>query len=139
MEEHTMGRLLILLSLITLVFLQIGSYLFPSDPVMWLASSTGGYELTRLLLIPVLGVLLLTNPPRHMTLRYLVGFVSMGLLGAVAVLTYNNSMTLLDTLAFGLAGITMGVVALEINYTVEDVVDLEALRQAKHNGPLIQH
>jgi hypothetical protein len=133
-----MGKLLLLLSLISLVFLQLGSYLFPGDPVMWLAASSSSYEMARLLLMPVLVVLLVTNPPRHLVLRYVAGTLSILVLLTIAYLTYNNHMGALDTLAFGAAGIAMGIVALEINYVVEDVVDLEALRQAKRNGPLIQ-
>jgi hypothetical protein len=133
-----MGKLLIFLSLLSLIFLEVGSYLFPTDPVMWLATSSHAYESIRLLIMPLLVVLLVTNPPRHLMLRRFVGAVSVVLLLAVAALTYNNIMNMLDTLAFAAAGIAMGIVALEINYTVDDVVDLEALRQAKRGGPLIQ-
>ena len=133
-----MGKLLIFLSLVSLVFLEVGSYLFPSDPVMWLATSSHAFEALRLMIMPILVTLLVTNPPRHMTLRYFVGSVSVVLLAAVAVLTYGNVMNMLDSLAFAAAGVAMGIVSLEINYTVEDVVDLEALRRAKRSGPLIQ-
>jgi sorbitol-specific phosphotransferase system component IIC len=133
-----MGKLLVLLALVSLVFLQLGSYLFPGDPVMWLAANSANYEAARLMLMPILAVLLVTNPPRSLALRHFVGAISVVLLVSVAYLTYNNNMGALDTLAFGAAGIAMGVVALEINYIVEDVVDLEALRQAKRNSPLIR-
>jgi len=133
-----MGKLLVFLSLVSLVFLEVGSYLFPSDPVMWLATSSHAFETLRLLIMPILVTLLITNPPRHLTLRYFVGGVSAVLLVAVTLLTYSNVMNMLDSLAFAAAGIAMGIVSLEINYTVEDVVDLEALRQAKRGGPLIQ-
>jgi hypothetical protein len=71
-------------------------------------------------------------------LRQAVGVVAVVLLASVAYLTYDNVMNMLDTLAFAAAGVAMGIAALEINYTVDDVVDLEALRQAKRGGPLIQ-
>lgn len=133
-----MGKLLVFLSLISLVFLEVGSYLFPADPVMWLATSSHAFEAVRLLIMPILVTLLVTNPPRHLVLRYFVGAVSVVLLASVAILTYGNIMNMLDSMAFAAAGVAMGIVALEINYTVDDVVDLEALRQAKRGGPLIQ-
>jgi hypothetical protein len=133
-----MGKLLVLLSLVSLTFLQLGNYLFPSDPVMWLATSSHTYDALRFAIMPILLVLLVTNPPRNMTLRRLVGAFSVLLLSSVALLTYNNMMSMLDTLAFAAAGVAMGIVALEITYTLDDVVDLEALRQAKRGGPLVQ-
>jgi hypothetical protein len=120
------------------MFLQLGSYLFPSDPVMWLATSSHTYDALRFAIMPVLITLLATNPPRHMALRRFVGAFSIVLLSSVALLTYNNMMNMLDTMALAAAGIAMGIVALEITYTVDDVVDLEALRQAKRGGPLVQ-
>ncbi len=133
-----MGKLLVFLSFISLVFLQIGSYLFPGDPVMWLAGNSQAYEVARLALLPVLAALLVTNPPRHLVMRYFVGLLAVTLLGSVAYLTYSNTIGMLDTLAFAAAGISMGIVTLEINYGVSDTIDLENLRQSKHSGPLIQ-
>lgn len=133
-----MGKLLVVLALISLAFLQVGSYVFPSDPIMWLAASSASYTVVRLALMGFLVLLLVTNPPRHIVLRSVAEGLAIVLLLTVAYLTYNNGMSALDTLAFGAAGVAMGIVALEINYVVEDVVDLEALRQAKHGGPLIQ-
>lgn len=104
---------------------------------MWLASSTTGFEIARFGLTGLLLVLLITNPPRHAILRTFTGLVSVGTLLSVAYLTYNNQMSILDTLSLAAAGVTLGIIALEAGKYEAEVVDITALRQAKKYSQLI--
>lgn len=132
-----MGKLLLFLSFCCLLILEVFSYKFPTSSLMWLASSSTAAEQARFGLMALLCLLLITNPPRHTVLRTFTGIVAMATLASVAYLTYNNHMSILDTLAFAAAGVTLGVAALELgDYEVEEV-DIEALRQAKVYSQLI--
>lgn len=131
-----MGKLLIVLSFVCLLILQGFCYLYPSDVMIGLTSISAAYGVARIGLMAALLALLFTNPPRHKILRVVTGAASIATMLAVAYLTYNNHMNLLDTLAFTAAGVTLGIAALEVGYDLEEV-DIEALRQAKISSPLI--
>ncbi|HWT55502.1 MAG TPA: hypothetical protein VN031_00540 [Candidatus Microsaccharimonas sp.] len=104
--------------------------------MMGLLTNSAVFELARVGLLLVLLALLFTTPPRHNTLRFFTGSLAFGIMLAVAYLTYNNLMNILDTLAFSGAGVVLGLTALEAGNDVEEV-DIEALRRAKMSGPLI--
>lgn len=126
-----MGKFVLFLSLVSLLFLEAGSYFTPADPIMWLANTSTTYILLRSVVSLFIIALLLTTPPRHLLLRVSVGLVASVTLLVVLILTYQSKMLFLDTLSLSAAAVAMGVVALEINRYVVDEVDIEALRKAK--------
>lgn len=128
-----MGRIIIFMSMASLLLLLVGSHLMPNNPAMWLAGTTPVYLLLRGLLIVPLGILLITKPPRHISLRVLLSLVAAGVLLAVLWFTYTNKLSALDTLSFAAAGISMAIAALEFD---EEVTKLATKAQAsrKHRG-----
>jgi hypothetical protein len=108
-----MGKLLLLLSFMCLVFLGFGVVLYPQNSVFWLASGSSMYQHVRELLALVLVVQLVTRPPRHVWVRLLSGAIAVttGIWAIEA--TYASQMPLLDSLSFLGASIAIGVTALE--------------------------
>jgi hypothetical protein len=108
-----MGKLLLLLSFMCLVFVGFGVVLFPQNSVFWLASGSSMYQHIRELLALVLVVQLVTRPPRHVWVRILAGAVAIGVGIWSIQATYSNQMLLLDSLSFLASSIAIGVTALE--------------------------
>lgn len=111
-----MGKLVILLAFASMALLEIGSYLFPADLIMWFANTSITYLVIRGVLMSLLLLLLVTKPPRRMLLRYVIGIVAVGTLVRVVNLTMQNDIQLLDGLAFLAASIAMMIAALERRY-----------------------
>ena len=108
-----MGKLLLFLSLVILVFLSVSAALY-SQNIMFLFASAGSfYQHVRELLAFVLILQLVTRPPRHAWIRVLSGSVALatGIWDINA--TYVGRMLPLDSLAFLGASIAIGVTALE--------------------------
>jgi len=104
--------------IMALIFAELGILLFsglldPNDPAMWLASTAVGYTFLRLGLIAILGLLLVTHPPRNKYLRIFVGATAVLLSVWSLQSMYREDMKLLDGLANLGAAISMGIVALE--------------------------
>jgi hypothetical protein len=110
-----MGKVVIFLSLVSLVILQVGSMVLATSPIMWLASATVPYEVVRGVLAILLLALLVTHPPRQVALRTLVGLTAAGVLVSALWLTYANQMLLLDSLSMSAAGVSMAIAAFELN------------------------
>ncbi len=129
-----MDKLVAFLSLINLLVLEIGSFVSPDKPIMWLASTSIAYEITRAVLIFLLILLITTHPPRKAILRTLVGLISIAVLSAVVVLTfgYYGNMPVLDSLTLAAAGVAMGIMALEIT-DENEYMDIAVLNQTKRN------
>lgn len=130
-----MSKLVLFLSFISLGFLLAGGLLFPDNITMWLAASTVGYTILRLLMMTLLLGLMLTNPPRNIMFRVIVGFFSVGLGVWALTSTYQNHMQLLDSATILAASVSMGIVALEYNYETEPM-DLKKLQLAKRNAAI---
>src|SRR5665213_1239703 len=125
-----MSKFVIWMSFLSLVLLTAFSTLMPNSPLMWLADISSIYNLVRVATAFVLLILLITAPPRKKILRFAVGIMSFVLLSSVIVLTNDNKMQLLDSLALVGASISMGIVALEISPTVVET-DIKVLRRAQ--------
>jgi len=130
-----MSKLILFLSFLSLTFLFIGGLLFPGNSTMWLAADGTGYAILRLTMMIVLLALLITNPPRNISFRIFVGFLSTGLGVWALTSTYQNNMQVLDGASIMLASISMAIAALEYNYEPEPI-DLEMLRLAKRTRSL---
>src|SRR5579863_4902443 len=102
-----MGKLLISLSILCLLILAAGTHYMPNDPVFWLASTAKFYQITRLIVVAMLSLQLLTSPPRHIWLRLLTGGVALTVITWTFRMSYISQMPALDTLAFLSASIAM--------------------------------
>jgi hypothetical protein len=108
-----MGRLLLVLSLISLIILSLGTGYASNNEMFWLASSSLGYQNVREVLMLILALQIATRPPRHLWLRALAGSLAIIVSAWALQETYAYHMQILDTMAFLAAGIATGVTALE--------------------------
>ena len=111
-----MSKLVLVLSLLCLIILIAGSLIMPNDPIMWLAATSSGFIFLRLAVCAALIAFLVTNPPRSLLLRYVIGLFASCLVMGTMILTYENIMKWLDSLSLAAAGTALGIMALEINY-----------------------
>lgn len=125
-----MGKLLLLLASACLVTLLIGTAAAPNNAAFWLASSLPLYEHIREVLLVVLLVQLVTNPPRHSAFRLVCGIVALGTSYWALQTTYVGQMGLLDSFSLLAAAVAIGVTALEVKTS----------GRAAHllNGPVLQ-
>src|SRR5579884_529557 len=114
-----MSKFMLLMSFISLGILLTFGIISPDSPVMWLASTSGGYEIIRAVFMVLLLGLLVTNPPRNVYFRALVGTASLLLASWCLSATYDNGMKLVDTLSLLQAAIGAGIAALEPDYEEE--------------------
>jgi len=115
-------------SLASVIFLIAGTYLFSNSPIMWLASTSLGYTIFRCLVAVALVVVLVTNPPRRLIVRALMGTLAAVMAGWGIALILGDSMHLLDIILFLELGFAFGLEALELN---EEEID-ERIEQLHH-------
>jgi hypothetical protein len=113
MWRSEMGKLLLLLSLLSLLFLAVGTLISPNSASFWLATNSLHFQFIRVILASVLFLQFITHPPRHVLFRYLTGVLAtvVGLWTIQA--TYSYQMQLADTLAFLGASLAIGITAIE--------------------------
>jgi len=117
-----MGKLLLILALVSLIILLFATSLFPQNPDFWLASGGSTYQYIRGLLALVVMLQLTTRPPRHVWLRIVSGAIAL-VVGVWAIeATYSDHMLILDTLCFVSASVAIGVTALERKANVLNVI-----------------
>jgi len=124
-----MGKVIMFLIFIGLAILLVGGIVSPATPAMWLASSSHAFMYLRIGLMTLLGLLLVTNPPRNIYFRTFVGLAAVIMSAWSLGSTYNNHMQLLDSLSILGASVTMGIVALEYTPDEVDVPKLAAKQQ----------
>ncbi len=108
-----MSRVLLVLSALSLLILMAGTALVPQNPVFWLATNSGLYQVIRGVLAVILLAQSVTEPPRHWLLRGLAGVVSIGIVAWVVVVAYLGSMLFLDVISLLAAACAIGVTAME--------------------------
>jgi putative Ca2+/H+ antiporter (TMEM165/GDT1 family) len=106
------------------LFLIAGTYLFPNNPVMWLAGTTLPYTIFRALAAVALITVLVTNPPRKLYMRIFMGFASVVLLLAGLGVGASDSVQILDMMLYLILGVSLGIEALEFN---EEELEASAL------------
>ncbi|MEO5499681.1 MAG: hypothetical protein ABIR46_04235 [Candidatus Saccharimonadales bacterium] len=114
----------------TLVFvsaLLIGGIYYPGSFAMILADTKMTFTVLRAVVCILLIGLLLTNPPRSIVLRSIVGAGSVFLLIMISYLLLNFQMYLLDAIVFLEVTIIFGIEALESRKTVMPI-------REKHTG-----
>lgn len=102
-------------SLASVIFLIVGSFVFPSSPIMWLASTGIIYSVIRFLMAALLIAVIVSNPPRRRSIRLAMGGMGAFLVAWGLLLAVTNSMHLLDIVLFLEVGIAFGLEALELN------------------------
>ena len=110
-----MGKVLLFLSLLSLIVVGVGTTVAPNNPLFWLASNNAAFQHVRILVGLLLAIQLVTRPPRHVWFRIMAGSIAV-FTGIWAVQqTYNYHMQLLDSLAFLSAACGVFATALERN------------------------
>lgn len=128
-----MNRLIFGSSLVCVLFLLIGSYVFPNNIIMWFAGTTINYTIFRIVMTVALITVLCTNPPRSMYMRLFMGGLSLILVGFGLWLMYTDVIHVLDMVLFLLLGVTFAIEALEFN---EDELSNDAI--AIHANHIVQ-
>lgn len=111
-----MTKLVLVLSFVGLAITLAFGLLDPSNPVMWLASTTMSFEILRAALMVIIFALLVTEPPRNAYLRAFVGIVSITLMSWSLSSVYQNHMPITDAMLMIAIGLSMGITVLERNY-----------------------
>ena len=124
-----MGKLPQLLCLLALAVLGFGTLLLPNNPIFWLASAGIEYQAIRVLLVSLVVVQLLTQPPRSIRVRMLSGVVAAFLSIWTIQQIYTFHMQLLDMVFVG-ASLLLTAVALEQN--IVEVVKPKPFRVRVH-------
>lgn len=108
-----MSRVLIFSTILMTAALLVGAIFFPTNPIMWLGSTSADFVTVRAILIVLLTILLFTDPPRNILLRVVLGLSSVALFTWVSMEIYTYSILVLDVGIFILAGIILAIEALE--------------------------
>jgi hypothetical protein len=111
----SVSKVILFLSFISLGLLLVLGIVAPDTPAMWLASTTPQFAVIRAVLIAALIGLLVTNPPRNVYLRGLVGIISVSLVSWCLNATYNNEMGIVDTMSLLQASVAAGLTVLELD------------------------
>lgn len=121
-----MGKILYFWSLLLIVFLVGGSYIFPQDTIMWFASVSDGYNMARIGFGLLLLTLLVTTPPRHLIIRLALASTAVGL-GAWTLSEISAyHMLLLDSVLYIELSLVFAVAALEYTPDAQQVVQLRS-------------
>lgn len=98
--------------LLTGTLLVSGTY-FPDFPLLWMAGNSIVIELVRATMIVILSVLLFSNPPRSLYLRYSIGAISLLLCATTAALMLHYKISPVDAVLFLEIAVIFGIEALE--------------------------
>jgi hypothetical protein len=108
-----MEKLLLGLSFLALGILLVFGLHAPDNPIMWLASVSGVFELLRIILMTSLLYLLVFGSPHNVRLRTLIGLGAAGL-GAYALgATYLSDIKFEDSLALLMVSVSLSIAVLE--------------------------
>jgi hypothetical protein len=118
-----MGKLIFSGSLFSVIFLMVGTYLFPNQPVMWLAGTSLFYTVLRAMMAVTLLAVLFTEPPRKLYIRLIMGLLGAALVGIGLAMSMSETMHILDVLLFLEVGVAFGIEALE--FTDEELAENE--------------
>jgi hypothetical protein len=110
-----MNKAIFSCALACVLFLIAGTYLFPNNPVMWLAGTTLPYTVFRALAAVALITVLVTNPPRRLYMRIFMGSAALVLLLAGLGVGASDSVQILDMMLYLILGISLAIEALEFN------------------------
>ncbi len=100
--------------------LLIGGAYYPDFPLMWMAGTTNEFQLVRAGLMVILTILLFSNPPRMLAVRFGIAAAAVVLGFATVQLLSAYQLNLFDAIVFAQIAIIFGIEALESpqKYTV---------------------
>ncbi len=108
-----MNKIVLAASFIGISLLFTLGLLDPTNPAVWLASTSIQFAVVRFILLMAFGLMLITTPPRtpfvRKTLAMLVTVVAAFAISA----TYQNQMKILDTITLLEFSVSAGIVVLE--------------------------
>ncbi len=107
------GKSLVAATLCFIIFLFVGSIYFPNTLVMSLADTTSVYQFLRGAIVVLLVSILVTTPPRSLTLRGIIGGWSFLLAVQAIEALFSYQLRLLDGLVFLEVAIILAIEALE--------------------------
>lgn len=110
-----MNKAIFSCSLVCVLFLIVGTYAFPNNPIMWLAGTTLPYVIFRVIIAIALIAVLVTNPPRKLYMRWLMGLIAIALASTGVAIGASDSVQILDMVLFLELGVAFGIEALEFN------------------------
>lgn len=113
-----MGKLLLILSMIGILYLGIGTATRPDDFMFWLASGELLNQQVRGVIFFTLLLQVFTNVPRHLVFRLTAGTVAIITIGWTILATNSFTMPMLDTLAFLMSSIAILVTVLERRFII---------------------
>jgi hypothetical protein len=109
-----MGKLLLLLSFLSLLTLILGVTFLPNNQIFIMASGSVYYKYVCEVLAGILFIQLITHPPRHLVFRVLSGMIALGIGTWVIVEAYYGIMPFLDTFSLLASAAAIGITALEV-------------------------
>lgn len=100
-------------SLLLVSILTIGSFFFPDSAAMWLASSAPEMITARLIIGILIVGLLVSQPPRNLGFRMVLGLAAAVLAGWGIQNAFDGGITFVDSLLFLHAGVSFALAAIE--------------------------
>ncbi len=127
-----MGKILLVLSLISIVILALGTAFIPNNQIFLFANDSNFYQYVREIIASILFLQIITKPPRQVVFRILAGIIALTVGGWALISTYNGLMPFLDTFAFLASAAAIGLTALEVRSATKTSNDKQ-----QTNNPLL--
>lgn len=108
-------KIIIAASMLMILTFLFGTIYFPNNALMLFAADGVGYTILRIGLLVMLGIILVTNPPRSDHFRITLGTAAVVLGISAVYLVLNYMLTIVDTVLLLQTAIILGIEALEID------------------------
>lgn len=127
-----MSKILLFLSLISIVILALGTAFIPNNQIFLFANDSNLFQYVREIIASILFIQIITKPPRQIVFRILAGIIAITVGGWALISTYNGTMPFLDTFAFLASAAAIGITALEVRPATKTSYDKQ-----QTNSPLL--
>jgi hypothetical protein len=118
-----MQKLLIVGSTIMAAILLVGGLYFPNEFIMWMASTSLTFAVTRGVIILALLGLLFTHPPRKAWFRMFLAILAVGQISWALAEINSASIHILDAMLLLNTGIIFAIAALELQPVNKFIMD----------------
>jgi hypothetical protein len=123
-----MQKLLIVGSTIMAAILLVGGLYFPNEFIMWMASTSLTFAVTRGVIILALLGLLFTHPPRKVWFRMLLAIAAVSQISWALAEINSGSIHILDAMLLLNTGIIFAIAALELQPVNKFIMDYSLSR-----------
>jgi hypothetical protein len=123
-----MQKLLIVGSTIMAAILLVGGLYFPNEFIMWMASTSLTFAVTRGVIILALLGLLFTHPPRKVWFRMLLSILAVSQISWALAEINSGSIHILDAMLLLNTGIIFAIAALELQPVNKFIMDYSLSR-----------